>query len=120
MELAFVGPMYHFLYKYVINWNIIEDFNMHKVTDIMDFLPVFTEEPNKLGWNNSTVVQENEQDADEFEDHIGGKSFDAFESKLQQGFLEARNLGLVSAPPAIFDYQPPLEVTIYVYCFFNW
>ncbi len=77
--------------------------------------PVFTEEPNKLGWNNRIVVQENEQDVDEFEDYIVGKSFDVFESKLQKGFLEAPNLGLVSAPPAIFDYQPPLQVTIYFF-----
>lgn len=39
-----------------------------------------------------------------------GKSYEAFESKLKYGFLEAPNLGLVTAPPAMFDYQPPLQV----------
>lgn len=66
-------------------------------------------------WNTSstdlicddTDTQENEEVID---DTASGKNFDAFETKLQEGFLEATGLNLICAPPAMFDYQPPLHV----------
>ncbi|CAL8138274.1 unnamed protein product [Orchesella dallaii] len=63
------------------------------------------------GWSNDSpsIIQEIDEDEDIFDDSIGGRSYAEFEKKLKHGFLDATKLGLVSVPPAIFEYKPPLQ-----------
>ncbi|ODM97012.1 hypothetical protein Ocin01_09666 [Orchesella cincta] len=71
----------------------------------------FTSQPALQGWSNDSpsITQEIDEDDNNFDDNIGGRSYAEFENKLKHGFLEASKLGLVSVPPAIFDYKPPLQ-----------
>lgn len=78
---------------------------------------VFTEHRDPFGLGNrpsnptlSKHSEHDDDDEDSFDEHVPGKNYDLFERKLAEGFLEAPNLNLISVPPAMFDYQPPLQV----------